>query len=72
MDVATCICGAMGRMVAPDFGYGGSKRQPLMQWTGGRIGGERIAVEVVRHGVTRCPACQHRACVFELVGAGQR
>jgi hypothetical protein len=38
-----------------------------MEWRGGRIGLEKLALEDARAGVTACPACQHRSCVFMLV-----
>jgi hypothetical protein len=37
-----------------------------MEWRGGRIGIDKLALEDARTGVTACPACQHRACVVML------
>jgi hypothetical protein len=70
MNGATCACGAVGRILpenGPDHG-----RVPRMEWRGGRIGLDRVAVEDARAGVTACPACQHRSCVFMLVQRARR
>jgi hypothetical protein len=63
MDAATCDCGAVGQLL-PDPGHELSRR---MEWRGGRIGLDKVALEDARAGVTTCPACQHRSCVFMLV-----
>lgn len=64
MMEAKCACGAVGRVLPPDFAYGNRDARPLMQWHGGRVGLGRVAVEDARSGVTACPSCQHRASVF--------
>jgi hypothetical protein len=61
-----CPCGAVGLVLPPDFTYPRDARKPLMRWRGGRIGVDKVAVEDERRGVSACPACQHRACVFML------
>lgn len=67
MSEARCACGAVGRVLGPDFGYGlREDRHPEMVWRGGRVGAGRLVVEDARAGVTTCPACQHRASVFML------
>jgi len=66
MEVASCACGAVGRLLSPDHGSGHG-RALRMEWRGGRIGLEKLALEDARAGVTACPACQHRSCVFMLV-----
>lgn len=65
MSMASCACGAVGRVVPPDFAYGNGERQPLMQWTGGCIAADRIAIENARPGVSACPLCQCRSYVSE-------
>ena len=57
----------MGRILQPDFEYGARDGAPLMEWTGGHVGAGRVALEDARTGVTACPACQHRKCVFVLL-----
>ncbi len=67
MTDSTCACGAVGRVLPPDFSYGRrDASRPLMQWCGGRVGRDRLAVEDARSGVMSCPACKHRACVVVL------
>lgn len=67
MSEARCACGAVGRILPPDFGYGPRDVQhPEMLWCGGRVGAGRVVVEDARTGVTTCPACQHRSSVFML------
>ncbi len=62
-----CGCGAVGRLLQPDFAYGSREGQrPLMEWREGRVGFGRLALEDAREGETSCPACQHRSCVFML------
>ncbi len=67
MTGPTCACGAVGKLVSPSFDYGSADgRLRLMEWRGGRIGFDKLALENARAGVTACPACQHRGCVFML------
>jgi hypothetical protein len=62
-----CGCGAVGRLLPPDFAYRSRDGQkPLMEWRGGRVELGRLALEDAREGETSCPACQHRSCVFML------
>lgn len=69
MAQPACACGAVGKLVPEVDGAGledGSLQ--LLEWRGGRIGSELLAVERPREGVTACPACQHRPSVFMLKG----
>jgi hypothetical protein len=60
-----CVCGAVGRALLPDVGRdAGDGRVSLLEWVGGNIGAGRTALEEPSPGVVRCPACQHRACVY--------
>ncbi len=63
---ATCACGAIGQLLSPDH-HSGDGLSVRMEWRGGRIGFDKLALEDARAGVTACPACQHRKCVFMLV-----
>jgi hypothetical protein len=68
MTGATCACGAVSRFIPVEFDQRTARsRGPFLEWRGGRIGIDKLAVEGARHGVNVCPACQHRACVFMLV-----
>ena len=60
-----CMCGAVGRALPPDLGRDATDiRESLLEWIGGNIGPGRTAFEEPSPGVVRCPACQHRACVY--------
>ena len=64
MIEATCACGAVGRVLPPDFAYGPrSAERPEMIWRGGRVGVGRMVIEDARSAISACPACQHRASV---------
>jgi hypothetical protein len=71
-----CACGAVGKVVPPDAGYGPSDARPaLVEWSGGNIGPGRVAVEELSPGVSACPACQRRTCFYVAAhppGAGGR
>ncbi len=68
MTDVRCTCGAVGRILPPDFDYGPRDvERQLMQWRGGRVGPERVAIEVARRAITACPACQHRVSVYHVV-----
>lgn len=67
MIEARCECGAVGKVLPPDFGYGPrTAERPEMIWRGGRVGAGRVVIEDARSGVSACPACQHRASVSML------
>ncbi len=67
MNGPTCACGAVAKLVSSDAGGGPSGGGVWhVEWSGGRIGFDKLAVEDARIGATACPACQHRACVFML------
>ncbi len=67
MADSRCACGAIGRVLPPDFSYGRrDSLLPLMQWCGGRVGRGRLAIEDARSGTTACPVCTHRASVVVL------
>jgi hypothetical protein len=63
-----CKCGAVGRVLPPDFGYEGDVRTPLVQWSGGDVGPGRAAIEERVGSTGRCPACGRRACAYVELG----
>ena len=64
----TCACGAVGKFVVREHDDARrERRRQMLEWRGGRVGSDRLALEDARNGVTTCPACQHRAAVFMLV-----
>ena len=68
MSDPTCACGAVGKLVvAESSGTSADRPSRQLEWRGGRVGIDRLALEKARDGVTACPACQHRAAVFMLV-----
>jgi hypothetical protein len=68
-----CMCGAVGRALPPALGRDAADVPvSLLEWIGGNIGPGRTALEPSR-GVGRCPACQHRSCVYIVArGSGSR
>ena len=68
MTGARCAtCGAVGKLVPAGNERGSAGGSGWrMEWRGGRIGIDKLALEDARTGVTTCPACQHRACVVML------
>jgi hypothetical protein len=60
---AVCACGAIGRILPPDFGYQDDVRMPLVEWRGGNIGDGRVAVEPLPASSSSCPGCHRRADV---------
>jgi len=61
---AACACGAMGRILPPDFGYQDDACVPLVEWHGGNIGDGRVAVEPLPASRSVCPGCHRRADVY--------
>jgi hypothetical protein len=69
MNTGICACGAAIRLVPVEFDSGPRRsRGPLLEWLGGRIGFDRLALEDARYGASTCPACQHRASVARHAG----
>lgn len=58
---AVCACGAIGRILPPDFGYQYDVRVPLVEWHGGNIGDGWVAVEPLPASRSSCPGCHRRA-----------
>jgi hypothetical protein len=57
-----CACGAVGRVLPPDFGYEHDVRTPLVHWSGGVVGAGRAAIEEMAESTSSCPMCGRRAC----------
>jgi len=63
-----CSCGAAGRTAR--CGVRAGRRLALVEWSGGNIGTDRVAVEELSPSVSVCPACHRRAC-FYIVSHGR-
>jgi hypothetical protein len=63
-----CACGAVGRVLPPDFGYERDVRVPLVYWSGGGVGAGRAAVEARAESASSCPTCGRRRCAYVELG----
>jgi hypothetical protein len=67
MELA-CACGAVGRVLPPDFGYERDVRAPLVHWSGGVVGAGWAAIEERVERTSSCPACGRRRCAYVALG----
>jgi hypothetical protein len=63
-----CACGAVGRVLPPDFGYERDVRVPLVHWSGGDVGAGRAAIEERVDCASSCPACGGRRFAYVQLG----